>query len=76
MKSFKSQILHLTSGIEIQSENRQRSSKALEEVVIPLFLYSIVNEVFLLLLFFLKSCFVKGAVQKEENLEAANKDLG
>lgn len=70
---LKSQIPHLTWGIEIQSENRQHSSKALEEVVIPLFLCSIVNEG--LFKKKKKSCFVKDVVQKEENLEGANKDL-
>lgn len=31
-------------GIEIQSENHQHSSRALEEAVLPLFLYLIANE--------------------------------
>lgn len=63
----------ITWGIDIQSEKHQHSSKALEEVVIALVLHSIVNED----LFFLKnSCFVKGAIRKEENLEAGNEDLG
>lgn len=30
--------------MEMQSENHQRSSKSAEEVVIPLFLHSVVNE--------------------------------
>lgn len=61
---LKSQIPHLTWGIESQSKNHQHSSETLTEVVIPLFLHSVVNEGLLKEI----SCFVKGAVQKEENL--------